>query len=419
MTKPKRLLAKSYDRTKYGVAPPDYALLLQHSRDVAEACGALVDAVGLIALRSCEIDAEDFDRFRRSLKANGWIQDSGKANNHFQTMVTTEPQIIQLVRHETISGMLIWFEPRLRQWLEPLSETLLYSLWGAMGHHRKFDEGTIPAEQRPPAVTVHIAHSDFNAILQEMATDLQLDSPPVFDRDWVIARDNKEPCDMPAAQKLIQMKWEFEDRESLFVTEAERRTLALIKGLGISADVAASAIAARGKWASDYSLTDFVRDSFAVGLKPFDLSKLISNWAWARSGEDDGSRRHDEISLPPKFETRRFQNHVAASKSFLTLAQAGCGSGKSLAAYLWARNWCEKFEAEGRTNFRLFFCLPTTGTTTEHFKDYALESGIDASLTHSRSKVDLKAIAETALQEEASESTSNTAKLAEDALNAE
>ena len=147
---------------------------------------------------------------------------------------------------------------------------------------------------------------------------------------------------------------------------------------------------------------------------------LISNWAWARSSEDrsDG----DDTSLPPDFVFRDFQNDVAASKSYLTLAQAGCGSGKSLAAYLWAREWREKSAAEGQTNFRLFFCLPTTDTITEHFKDYALESGLDArliSLTHSRSGVDLRSMAETAPQEEASDSESDTAKQAQAALNAE
>src|SRR5262249_2422119 len=130
----------------------------------------------------------------------------------------------------------------------------------------------------------------------------------------------------------------------------------------------------------------------------------------------------DDTSMPPDFVFRDFQNDVAESDSYLTLAQAGCGAGKSLGAYLWARGWREKFAVEGQTNFRLFFCLPTTGTTTEHFKDYALESGLDAkliSLTHSRSSVDLKSMAETAPQEEASDSESDTAKQAQAALNAE
>src|SRR5205823_1860064 len=55
----------------------------------------------------------------------------------------------------------------------------------------------------------------------------------------------------------------------------------------------------------------------------------------------------------------------------------------------------------------------------EHFKDYALESGIDSSLTHSRASVDLRAMAETASQEEASDGETDASKAAQAALNAE
>jgi CRISPR-associated endonuclease/helicase Cas3 len=417
MTKPKRLLAKSYDRTKYGAAPPDYALLLQHSRDVAEACKALAASSGQTALFCSNISLEAYDRFYRALVANGWIQDIGKASSHFQAMVTGEPQIIQLLRHETISGLLIWSKS-LRDWLEPLSDMLLVSLWGAMGHHRKFDERTVP--QQVGGLVVHVAHEDFAAILCEMGGDLQLSEPPVFDRDLTIARSHKDAGDIPALETVRDLQDEFTDCESLFTDDSERRMLALVKGFGIAADVAASAVAARGQWSANYSLTTFVTESLGIGLTPHDLSKLVSSWAWAKSPERRGP--DDETSLPPGFVYRHFQNEVAASESYLTLAQGGCGSGKSLAAYLWAHKWCKRFESEGRTNFRLFFCLPTTGTTTEHFKDYALESGIEAdliTLTHSRSSVDLKSMAETAPQEEAGESESDTAKQAQAALNAD
>jgi CRISPR-associated endonuclease/helicase Cas3 len=122
MTRPKRLLAKSYDRTTHGAEPPDYALLLQHSRDVAEACKALAASSGPAALFCSDISLEDYDRFYRSLVANGWIQDLGKASSDFQAMVTGNPQIIQLLRHETISGLLMWSEPKFRDWLEPLPD---------------------------------------------------------------------------------------------------------------------------------------------------------------------------------------------------------------------------------------------------------------------------------------------------------
>jgi CRISPR-associated endonuclease/helicase Cas3 len=412
------LLAKSYNREKYRSEPPGYALLLQHSRDVAEACKALAASSGQVALFCSNISLEAYPRFCRGLVANGWIQDLGKANSHFQQMVSGEAHIIQLLRHETISGLLIWLEPKLRNWLKPLSETLLISLWGAMGHHRKFDARTTP--QQRSSIDVHVNHDDFTTILREMSNDLQLDEPPKFERGLVIARSYREPCDLPALESVRDMQTEFADCESQFADESERRLLALVKGFGIAADVAASAVAARGKGAEPYSLTEFVEDSLKEGLSRDDLSALITSWAWAKS---PAKRDHgDQTSLPPGFEYRNFQKEVAASGSHLTLAQAGCGSGKSLAAYLWAQHWCEEFAAEGRTNFRLFFCLPTTGTTTEHFKDYALESGLDQkllSLTHSRSSIDLKSMAETAPQEEASDAESNTSKQAEAALNAE
>jgi CRISPR-associated endonuclease/helicase Cas3 len=410
-----RLLAKSYDRRKYGETLPDYALLTQHSRDVAMACNALARAVGSLALANANLNPELFERFQLTLRANGWMQDLGKASSHFQAMVTNRPQIKQLIRHEIISGMLVWLDERFRQWLSPLSETLLMSVWGAMGHHRKFDERTVP--EQSVALTVHVAHPDFAEILLEMSADLGLEAPPRFDRNLIIARTGKEHCDLAARELLRELQDAFTQYEADFATEEKRRLLALIKCFGIAADVAASAVAARGQWATHYSLAEYVAENLAVGLTPDDLSALISTWAWERSQYARNSNH--STALPPDFTIREFQNAVAHSQALLTLAHAGCGSGKSLAAYMWARTWCQRFAETGRTNFRLFFCLPTTGTTTEHFKDYALESGLDTSLCHTRSSVDLRTIAETAAQEEAGEDEQDTAAAARAALQAE
>lgn len=419
MTKPNRLLAKSYNHKEHCDAPPDYALLLQHSRDVATACKSLAQAIGKIALDNCGLATELIERLSLALIANGWIQDLGKGNSHFQAMVTSPTSIKQLIRHEAISGLLIWQDERLRKWLSPTSEVLVAAVWGAIGHHRKFHEQTKP--EQVPALTVYVKHDDFAAILQEMSKDLKLDPPPKFEKDIVIARTRKETCDLPALESLHDLQDEFTNLEAEFADDQSRRLLALIKALGIAADVAASAVAKQGKSAKKYSLSRYVEENLVeIGLTTVDLTQLINKWAWDRSECDRAL--HDENELPPDVTPRQFQNDVAASKSFLTLAQAGCGSGKSLAAYMWAREWCQKLTAEGRANFRLFFCLPTTGTTTEHFKDYALESGISPSLlslTHSRSSVDLKAMAATVPQEEAEEDETDTAKAAQAALNAE
>ena len=79
----KRLLAKSYDRRRHGDVPPDYALLTQHSRDVAVACNALSLTVGRAALFNAGLD-DAVSGLSLTLRANGWMQDLGKASSHFQ-----------------------------------------------------------------------------------------------------------------------------------------------------------------------------------------------------------------------------------------------------------------------------------------------------------------------------------------------
>lgn len=422
-----RLLAKSYDRTKHGESPPDYALLTQHSRDVAEACDALALTVGRRALLNAELDEDIFEDFCLTLRANGWMQDLGKASSHFQAMVSGKPNEEQMLRHEAISGLLMLSENQsFRAWLEKFSERdLLTAVWGAMGHHRKFDAQT-EYKSPPTPITVRINNNDFKTILKEMAASLQLSPPPQINRDLIITEMEREGGDFAACESLHDLQDEFEERKKLFAGEADRRRLALVKALGICADVAASAIAADAyekaqkniRDTDKYSIAEYVNESMEAGLTPKEIEQIIVEWAWRKS--DCDKSQHVGDAMPSDIRLLDFQKNVAGSESLLTFAQAGCGSGKSIAAYEWARVWCEKLHRdEGRTNFRLFFCLPTTGTTTEQFKDYALESGIALKLmglTHSRSRVDLQAIAETAAQEEGGENSKNSA---EEALKAE
>jgi len=58
---------------------------------------------------------------------------------------------------------------------------------------------------------------------------------------------------------------------------------------------------------------------------------------------------------------RPFQIAIGNSTKRITLVEAGCGTGKTGAAYLWAAK-----HADGK---KLFFCYPTTGTATEGYRD--------------------------------------------------
>ena len=162
---------------------------------------------GAYALGNAGISLDLFERFRLLLRTDGWIQNLGKANSHFQAMVTSDPQITQLVRHETLSAILVMLEPKINQWLAPEANVLLASVWGAAGHHRKFDEGTLPQQVSP--MTFYAAHSDFAAILSDMSKDLMLSPPPIFDRDLIVARTRREGGDLrhwihPRATRCIR-----------------------------------------------------------------------------------------------------------------------------------------------------------------------------------------------------------------------
>ncbi|WP_437714612.1 CRISPR-associated helicase Cas3' [Sorangium sp. So ce448] len=389
------LLAKSYDHRDFKGAPPDFALLTQHSRDVAAACASLAEVAGPAALEAAGLDAREGERFASTLRLCGWMQDLGKANSDFQAMARGQTQIQQLVRHEVVSGFLVWLDPAIRGWLAPMEEILLVATWGALGHHRKFDDEA--GINLGTALTVHAAHEDFATILRDMAADLGLPAPPSFARDFTIGRNRRGDADRAAGPMRQQMVDGFRDAEAAFQGEPARRFVALVKGFGIAADVVASAVARRGVTAARYSLPESIGRSLSTTLTRGDLTALIHRWAWCTYDRDAPA---DLSQLPPGFSYRPFQERVAASPSRVTLAEAGCGSGKSVAAYLWAREWAARREAAGASGFRLFFCLPTTGTSTEHFKDYALEADVPAELVHSRASVDLHTLATTADQEE-------------------
>jgi len=272
-----RLLAKSYNRKVYPDSPPDYALLTQHSRDVAAACRALARQIGKTALANAGLSEDIFDIFKLQLVANGWIQDLGKMSSHFQEMVTEHPQIKQLLRHEVISGLLMCSHSLpFRKWLaQRFSDSALYPiLWSAIGHHRKFDKLTKP--EIALALTASVSHPDFKTILEEMSEDLGLASPPVIDRDLIIGPVQDNQCDIPAREALHDLQDEFLEAEDLFDADADKRLLALIKGLGIAADVAASAIAFRGQSINKYSVSEFVQESLNVGLSRQDLQDYQS-----------------------------------------------------------------------------------------------------------------------------------------------
>ena len=79
---------------------------------------------------------------------------------------------------------------------------------------------------------------------------------------------------------------------------------------------------------------------------------------------------------------RPFQMQVRDAPVQTVCAVAGCGAGKTAAAYLWASR-----HGAGK---RLFFCYPTTATAGEGFSGYLQDPDFEAMLVHSRVSVDYR-----------------------------
>jgi CRISPR-associated endonuclease/helicase Cas3 len=148
----------------------------------------------------------------------------------------------------------------------------------------------------------------------------------------------------------------------------DKALVAAVKNCLIAADVAGSALPKARP--DDPARWDWITTSFADRPGPGDLQSVV------------------EYRLAGK-SPRAFQTAVADSGAQVTFVKAGCGSGKTLAAYMWA--------AQNHPTRRLYFCYPTTGTATEGFKDYLYDEAVQtprvgADLFHGRSEVDFDII---------------------------
>lgn len=333
---PDRLLAKAWDGE--GAIPPEITLP-GHTAAVRQAAEVLLKQRGAASLAAVGLPEAALERLRRLVLLSAVLHDLGKANEHFQRMIRRQQQG-QLVRHEAVGAWLAW-QPCLRPWLESAAGSradLALVLAAVAGHHRKFRAQAIDAHGGlGTRVRVFAAHPDVIATLRLIST------PPADMTDV----DLQLHAGVPGMQaRLLFADLERTIADVLGADSTARPMLALLKVLLINADVAGSAQqqgAVDGAW----------------------IDRLLTQRADRAALEALVARRLAGHPLRP------FQRAVACSSAPITLVEAGCGSGKTLAAYVWFA--CQH---AGR---QLWITYPTTGTALEGYRGYL--HGIDGLAT--------------------------------------
>jgi CRISPR-associated endonuclease/helicase Cas3 len=363
----KILLAKSYKEAVSDENIPSYARLIPHVRAVERAGVSIVEIAGELILQQLGLPLDPWlSRLNRVLRVASLSHDLGKANVAFQQMVRGKLHPTkQPVRHELLSVLLLSSQHfSIRQWALDLlkdgsgdEELLLNCVIGAVGgHHLKLEEKW---EKAAPAlkggcdveVQTLLTHPDMASLIDKSIVGQDISFSLVYGQPNFIG-DYQLPFNINSNSWIKKLKgstdwWRF---------------AATLKALLAAADVAGSAMLPEKE-----PIRKWVHVTLSNRISSAEMMKVA------------------EVRLDGK-KPRKFQEDIGQSSSRITLVEAGCGTGKTVAAYLWAAK-----HAQGK---KLFFCYPTTGTATEGFLGYVHETDIEAKLMHSRAIVDLEGIAE-------------------------
>lgn len=361
------LLAKSVK----GTSLLQHATLRQHLADVFDSAIGVVSASGADQLAAFGLVASEWqDHFRQTVLLAAAIHDLGKANNHFQRMVAGESQR-QAVRHEWIS---VWLAEQqdVKAWLLPAvhgcDRCWHVAMAAIAGHHPKYDRRSPQADEfGSEPVEVFVDHPDFRACLRQIQSQFALADPPSQIPSILHggAKDNERPRLFCATVERLTIFYLNEIDTDVFW----KRFCACVKACVVASDVAGSAL-----WEHlDAALQrqNWIADTLNRRPSPEQLELIVTNRLGGHS-------------------PREFQTAIAQSNASVTLVEAGCGTGKTVAAYMWAGQ-----QHPGR---RLWFCYPTTGTATAGFQGYLLDAGTNdpskqsiidgADLFHSRQQYD-------------------------------
>lgn len=377
MKRPQTLLAKSPDNPHAACRP--WESLSGHTRQVLDVTRQAIVTVEKSKVLNGYL--EQVELFRKTALLGAVFHDLGKANNVFQGMLLRDRELRRRthpIRHEILSALLLTqIDSPIRDWSQEIfggkeSHFPWMLSWVAGGHHLKLHQDQ-PHLRQETARLVRVqgtpgefvfwgSHPDVKEIF-EMAAPFAFPTKAVPDSlvDVIIPLDEDDDPDAQSLQLMVDEYIRESSQRADQLSVGEKVSLALAKAVVIAADVGGSALAGEATNPSSWS-----EAALQQVLSPEKLSQVVQS----KLGDNP---------------LRDFQRQIAESVAPVTLTIAGCGSGKTVAAYSWAKN-----RVVGK---KLFFCYPTTGTASAGFEDYLLaQSSLERTLLHGRAQVDLERI---------------------------
>ena len=386
----------SYDHLLAKSIPEDQsddlnAHLISHLKYTYWAAKSIWSNIGEDLLNALGIDpATEGERFKRIFFLAAASHDLGKANSLFQKVVRGESGVRQSIRHEWLLYVLLRCSP-LEEWFRSAFKSdveYTYFIWAIIAHHRKnSDKGTLDYS----GMKLFVDNDEFRKILNWIAGEFNLKPPkPSSAEEWKKLSAKLERHSTTLKSDLLDIAIDkdfdfFQDEYDGFKL-TEKSFMGAIRSLLMAADVVASAIAdpdfpLRKAPFDEGAISDWITEHLTDVIPTFPKYNEIVK---GRERRINANKVAQDINQQINEARAEFQDNVASSDCRVTLVSAGCGSGKTLAAFRWAVNHCAE---KGN---RLFFCYPTTGTATEGFLDYLLDDQDQAlgDLIHSRVSVD-------------------------------
>jgi len=346
----KHLLAKS---TKDPGNPKWQETLVGHTEAVLSAAEAINEMLAESILNLIQEEMTP-TCWQDALFCAAWLHDLGKANDHFQTMLRRK-DFCQGIRHETL-GIVVadeFLKPSLLSvWRERAHPEWLWSsiIFAVAGHHLKFPD---TKDRKRADVTFLGEHQEIKYLLEI--------GQNVFGFTDTLDIPNHSHSLLPFSgiqDRLVDLRKAL-DRD---FTLSQKLFIASLKACLMCADLAGSALPAKINQRYP-TIREWVEKRIAPVLQKGKLEDVVKQ-----------KLRGSTL--------REFQKGIIAAGTRTVLVEAGCGAGKTAAAYLWADRHT--------VNKRLFFCYPTTATASEGFAGYIRDPDFEAILVNSRADIDYR-----------------------------